>query len=84
MANYNHTFEWRKGAFKGILNVKNWLESHSQALKYHRISAAQVPEILSVMLEDLDEFMETADSFPINVHKDSGGGCGRSFRKGVE
>lgn len=85
MANYNLRTEWRKGAFQGLLNAKNWLESHSEYLREHRIPVGQIPKIISVMIENLDAFMETGDTFPIKAAK-TGNGRKRvwKFTKGTE
>lgn len=64
-------FEYRKGYFKAILDMKNFLESHTVVLKHEKINnAAGIIAILCCILTDLPKFMETAETTEFIVSKD--------------
>ena len=64
---------YREGAFKALVNMKNWLEYHSISMSSQRIMVKDMPELISVFIEHLDEFLSTAEQFPVNVNKSQSG-----------
>ena len=71
--NINANFDWRKWAFNGLLNFKNWLDAHSQVLKSKIVTPDGVSKILSVIIKNLDEFMKLGDNFEVRLNKSKNG-----------
>lgn len=65
-------FDYRKGYFKAILDMKNMLENHTDALKYNKSNnAIGIIAILSCILTDIDKFMQTAEMTEFIINKES-------------
>lgn len=64
--------QYRKGYFKAILDIRNWLTSHDDTLKGNKINkAAGIIAILDCILTDTNRFMTTGSETQFTKVKDT-------------
>lgn len=63
--------DYNRGYTKALIDVQNFFESHSEAMKYNKLySCKGISAVLSALIQNHEEFRETGTVDDLIVKKD--------------
>lgn len=64
-------FLYRQGYIKALLDVKNYFDKHSDALKYNKMyNSKKIPLLLQAFVENADEMIMWGEDIDLMLSKD--------------
>ena len=68
---YNPMFEYEHGRLTALLDLVNWIERHSESIKFHRLNNfAGLLAVVKCLLDNREAFQKYADTLELKVKRD--------------
>ena len=70
------SFDFRRGYFQALLDVKNYFDNHSESLKIHKMyNSKKIPILLQAFIDNREKMMLEGDMVEIIIKPDEKGGA---------